>query len=175
MNERSQIREPTIYHYKLVRKLNLRTERKYSYFASGLVAIAAMGLLYDWIGAVYSALSLLLMLAIHTGVLWLTLRRVDEPSMKRWTFRRDWPWIGPLPIRDTTLSLFRRLHFHLFLVGCCAAVLLYPWAHPSVVVSLLYWHVWLLAPRVSLLWAMRRELGDGVLRLDSREVFYYHR
>jgi len=174
MGESSPAREATFYNYKLIRKIALRAESKYSYMSTVLLLFAVMYWLSGWIGLIYSAVGLALMLAVHALVLRITLRRVDEMSEKRWTFRRDWPWIGPLPIMDTQLALFRRLHFHLFLVGCCVAALFYPWAHSSLVISLVYWHFWLLTPRVNLLMALRRERGDGIVRLESKEVSFYH-
>lgn len=166
--------DPTIYHYTLKRKIALRPEGKISYLITALMAIAALYFIYGLRGLVYTFVGLATMLVVHALVMRITLRRVDKIAEKRWAFRRDWPWIGPLPVQDTQLALFRRLHFHLLLVGCCVAGLLYPWAHPSLVVALLYWHVWLLAPRYRLLMSLWRERGDGVLRLEASTVFYYH-
>jgi hypothetical protein len=170
----SAAHDTTFYHYTLIRKVALRPEGKYSYMAAALLAISALYLIYGRLGLIYTAAALILMLLVHALVLRLTLRRVDKRSEKRWTFRRDWPWIGPLPIMDTQLSLFRRLHFHQFLLGCCVTGMFYPWAHSSLVIAMLYWHLWLLTPRVRLLLTLRRERGDGVIRLESKEVSYYH-
>lgn len=167
-------REATFYNYTLVRKISLRPESKISYMSTALLIVAVLYFIDGWRGFIYSVLGVVLMLLVHALVLRITLRRVDKQSEKRWTFRRDWPWIGPLPIMDTQLSLFRRLHFHLFLVGCCVAGLFYPWAPSSLVISLVYWHIWLLTPRIRLLVALRRERRDGVVRLDSKEVSFYH-
>ncbi|WEK54253.1 MAG: transposase [Candidatus Cohnella colombiensis] len=166
--------DPTFYNYKLIRKVALHPERKYSYMVTALLVPLVLFLIYSWTGLLYSLLATALIMLIHIIVLKITLRRVDQLSEKKWALRLDWPWIGPLPIMDTQLALFRRLHFHLFLVGCCVAGLLYPWTHSSLVVALLYWHVWLLTPRIRLLLSLRRERGDGVIRLESREVLYYH-
>ncbi len=174
MNNKPVTGDATFYHYTLIRKVPLRPEGKYSYMATALLVISALYFIYGLLGLFYSALAIILMLIIHALVLRLTVRRVDKLSEKRWTFRRDWPWIGPLPILDTQLSLFRRLHFHLFLVGCCVPGMFYPWAHSSLVISMLYWHLWLLTPRIRLLLTLRRESGDGVIRLESKEVSYYH-
>lgn len=174
MDSQEAMREPSFYHYKLIRKIALRSERKYSYMSAALLVVAALTVIYGWLGLLLTGVALFVTLAVHAFVLRITVRRVDELSEKRWAFRRDWPWFGPLPIMDTQLSLFRRLHFHLFLVGCCVAGLFYPWAHSSLVIALLYWHLWLLTPRMSLLWALRRERRDGIIRLESAEVFYYH-
>ncbi|RED51665.1 transposase [Cohnella lupini] len=174
MDNPSALSDATFYHYKLIRKIALRPESKYSYMATALLVVSALYLIYGWIGLVYTVVGVVLMLLVHALVLRITVRRVDKLSEKRWTFRRDWPWIGPLPILDTQLSLFRRLHFHLFLVGCCIAGLFYPWAHSSLVIAMVYWHLWLLTPRIKLLLSLRRERGDGVVRLESKEVSYYH-
>ncbi|WP_256762237.1 transposase [Cohnella sp. WQ 127256] len=170
----SEMHDATFYNYKLIRKIALQPESKYSYMSTALLVLVPLYLIYGWTGLIYSAMGVVLMLLVHALVLRLTVRRVDKLSEKRWTFRRDWPWIGPLPKLDTQLSLFRRLHFHLFLVGCCVAGLFYPWAHSSLVVSMIYWHFWLLTPRIKLLFTLRREQGNGVVRLESKEVSYYH-
>ncbi|RKP45475.1 transposase [Cohnella endophytica] len=170
----SNTRDATFYHYTLIRKIGLRPESKYSYMLTALLVVSALYFIYGWLGLIYTVVGAVLTLLVHAFVLRLTVRRVDKLSEKRWTFRRDWPWIGPLPILDTHLSLFRRLHFHLFLVGCCVAGLFYPWAHSSLVISMVYWHLWLLTPRIRLLLSLRRERGDGVIRLESKEVSYYH-
>ncbi len=174
MIELQSKREATFYNYTLVRKIALRPESKYSYMSTALLLVTVLYFIDGWYGLIYSIIGAVLMLLVHALVLRITLRRVDELSEKKWTFRRDWPWIGPLPIMDTQLALFRRLHFHLFLVGCCVSGLFYPWAPSSLVISLVYWHIWLLTPRVRLLLTLRRERRDGIVRLEAKEVSFYH-
>lgn len=175
MADQPQERDATIYHYRLVRKIPLRPEAKYSYLTTGVIGLGAIPAIYGLIGLLYALAGLLIMFIVHAIVLRITLRRVDRSSERRWGIRLDLPWFGPLPVMDTPLSLFRRLHYHLFLVGCCFAGLCYPWSHSALLVSLVFWHIWLLAPRLHLLFRVRRENGDGVIRLASMEVSYYHR
>lgn len=175
MQEPIQERDAVIYHYKLIRKIALRPESKYSYLITGLMGLVAVSVVYRPIGLLYAVIGLMLMFVVHAIVVRLTLRRVDARAEKRWRIRMDLPWFGPMPIMDTSLALFRRLHLHLLLVGCCIAGLFYPWTPSALVVSLAFWHLWLLAPRFLLLLRMRREKGDGVLRLSSAEISYYHR
>ena len=169
------VSDPTYYHYQLIRKIHLRPESKISYMATALLGSAVIISVYGWMGLLATTLSLGIMLSVHTLVLRLTVRRIDEPWERRFAFRSDWPWIGPLPVMDTNLGVFRRLHFHLFLVGSCISLLSYPWSGSSWIVALLFWHLWLLAPRLRLLWQMRKEKKDGVIKLSSHEVSYYHR
>lgn len=175
MADQPQERDATIYHYTLVRKIPLRPETKYSYLTTGIIGLGAISAIYSWTGLLYAVGGLLLMFAVHAIVLRITLRRVDQSSERRWKIRFDLPWFGPLPVMDTLLSLFRRLHYHLLLVGCCFAGLCYPWSPSALLVSLVFWHIWLLAPRFQLLIRVRRERGDGIIRLASSEVSYYHR
>ena len=167
-------KEPTFYHYTLIRKIQVRPESKYSYMSTALLLFTVLFFIDGWRGVAFAAGGVALMLLVHALVLKMTLKRVDKLSEKRWSFRRDWPWIGPLPIMDTQLRLFRRLHFHLFLVGCCVSGLLYPWAPSSLFISLLYWHIWLLTPRLRLLVTLRKERLDGIIRLEAKEVSFYH-
>ncbi|MFC4303315.1 transposase [Cohnella boryungensis] len=174
MDDPQSRKDATFYNYKLIRKIPLRPESKYSYMATALLLSTVLYFIDSWRGLSYSFVGVIVMLLVHALVLRITVKRVDKLSEKRWTFRRDWPWIGPLPIMDTQLSLFRRLHFHLLLVGCCVAGLFYPWAHSSLVIAMMYWHIWLLTPRFKLLWSLRKERRDGIVRLESKEVSYYH-
>ncbi|THF74458.1 transposase [Cohnella fermenti] len=167
--------DPIIYHYKLIRKLNLLPEMKAAYVATALMGIGTLALLDGLTGLLFSLLGLLVMFVVHAIVLKITLRRVEEPAEKKWFIRFDLPWIGPLPVSDTSLSLFRRLHLHLLLVGCCVAGLFYPWTSSSLVIALIFWHLWLIAPRFYLLIRTRKELGDGIIRLEGSEISYYHR
>lgn len=171
----TSVSDPTYYHYRLVRKIQLRPEHNYSYMAAALLGPAVIVVVYGWIGLLAASLSLGIMLTVHGFVLKLTVRRIDEPWEKRFAFRKDWPWIGPLPVMDTNLGTFRRLHFHLFLVGSCVSLLSYPWSGSAWIVALFFWHLWLLAPRIRLLWQLRKEKRDGVIRLSSLQVSYYHR
>ncbi|WP_158594071.1 hypothetical protein [Cohnella faecalis] len=42
----SVVSEPTIYHYRLIRKITLRPESKYSYMATALLGTAALTVVY---------------------------------------------------------------------------------------------------------------------------------
>lgn len=165
---------PSFYHYTLIRKIPVRPEGRYSYMVTALLLIVFLFVIYSWTGVISLILAMALIVVVHASVLRITLRRVDIYADKKWRFRRDWPWVGPLPIRDTQLALFRRLHFHLLIVGFCVVGLLYPWGHSSLIIASIYWHIWLLTPRLQLLWKLRKERAIGIIRLEATEVSYYH-
>lgn len=170
-----QVNDLTYYQYKLIRKITLRPENRTSYLTAAVTGMVALILIYGWPAVLIVPAALGLMLALHAIVLKLTVRRIDEPWEKRFAFRTDWPWFGPLPVMDTNLGVFRRLHYHLFLVGSCFAAIIYPWLGSAWTISLFFWHLWLLAPRVQLMWLLRKELRNGVIRLSGNVISYYHR
>ncbi|MDG0795268.1 hypothetical protein OMP38_33920 [Cohnella ginsengisoli] len=88
-------REATVYHYKLIRKIPMRPETKYSYMTTALLGAGFVTGFYAWKGLECMAVGLIVMILIHAVVLRITLRRVDAAAGKRWSFRIDWPWIGP--------------------------------------------------------------------------------
>jgi hypothetical protein len=162
----------TVYRYRLLRKISPRREIGYSHAAAGLLCPVALTALQGWKSLPVAVLALPIMAALHLLVLRLTLRRVETVAFKRWTFRADWPGLGPYPATDSSLRLFRRVHAHLSLVGLCFAALFYPWSS-SLFVALVFWHLWLLAPRLWLLVLLRRENPDIVLRFDRGELWLY--
>jgi len=170
--QRDRPQEATIYRYRLLRKISLRREIGYSHAAAGLLCPAALAAIHGWMGLLGAFLALPIMAALHMLVLRLTLRRVETVAFKRWTFRADWPGLGPYPATDASLRLFRRVHAHLLLVGLCIAALMYPWSSPFFI-TLMFWHLWLLAPRFWLLVILRRENPDVVLRFESGELWLY--
>ncbi len=170
---RDSAREPTIYQYRLVRKIAFQAEIGYSHLAAGALCLLTLAAFRGWAGFFGAVTGAAFMTALHAAMCRVTLRRIDAAGHRRWTFRTDWPWWGPFPVTDTSLRLFRRLHAHLAVVGLCGAGALYPWVPPVFVVSLVYWHLWLLAPRAWLMWRLRREQGDHVLRFGSGEVSVY--
>ncbi|GGG24400.1 transposase [Paenibacillus abyssi] len=168
-------KESTIYHYQLIRKLRIRTEMLVSYAVIALLFAAFQYIFYNNDGLLTWILGLVMIIVIHWAILRLTMLRVDEPEDRRWGWRFKLPWSGYLPVQLVEHQLFRKLHRHLLWLGLCAVAVIYPWASESLMISMISWHAWLLAPRLILLRQLRKARRDGVLRLDEQEVLFYHR
>ncbi|MFC0395684.1 transposase [Paenibacillus mendelii] len=165
----------TIYQYQLIRKINLRKESKWSHLVIALILSVFQLLMYRMEGAIAIAVGILLTQVIHFIIIHLTLIRVDVPDYRRWSWLIQPPWIGYIPISHIELALFRRLHRHLLWLGLCAIGIAYPWANEAQMISLISWHLWFLAPRIVVLRKLKKMRADGILKLHTTDVSYYHR
>ncbi len=163
----------TVYQYKLTKKLVIRRELIQSHFILIAIFLGFQILLYgkeglfSWLAG-FAALQI-----IHIILLLITFIGVTEATDRKWIWRINPPWIGFKPANDISLPLFRRIHRHLFWIGLCIIAVLYPWIPASLMLSLVSWHIWLIAPRLLLAFYFRKQPKNGVLRLQSYEALYY--
>lgn len=168
-------KKATIYQYQLIRKIMIRKEHLWSHLSIILILMCFQLLMYRLEGVIALGIGIICTQIIHFFIIRLTLLRVDEPDSRRWGWRFSPPWIGYIPIAHIELALFRRLHRHLLWLGLCAIGIIYPWANEAQMISLISWHIWFLAPRLIILRQLRKVRRDGVIRIQSREITYYHR
>ncbi|NIK80055.1 hypothetical protein FHS15_005239 [Paenibacillus castaneae] len=171
----SDQKNATIYQYQLVRRKNIRPELVQSHMLIAAIFLAFQMLMFQIDGLFSWLFGFAVIQIIHIIIIFLTFIRVDEAADRKWVWRITPPWIGFKPANDIKLSLFRRVHRHLFWIGLCAAALLYPWIKESLLLSIISWHLWLLIPRLMLSFTFRKEQKDGILRLESRGASYYRR
>ncbi|MNZ66651.1 hypothetical protein D3C78_848820 [compost metagenome] len=165
----------TIYQYQLVKRIVIRSELIQSHLLIAAILLAFLMLAYQIDGLFAWLFGFAVVQIIHIIILLLTFIRVDEAADRKWVWRITPPWIGFKPANDIKLLLFIRVHRHLFWIGLCAAALLYPWVHESLMISVVSWHLWFLIPRMLLSTSFRKENKDGILRLSSKEASYYRR
>ncbi|PZD94891.1 transposase [Paenibacillus sambharensis] len=168
-------RNATIYHYQLIHKINIPQEVMASYMSISLIFGLFQFLMYQWSGLLSWMLGILIIQVVHYLIIRLTMIRVDEPDDRRWSWRSTIPWIGYVPVQMVDHGLFRKLHRHLLWFGLCMIAVIYPWAPEPYMVSLICWHLWTLMPRLVILHKLRKNRRDGVLKLQSNEVCFYHR
>ncbi|WP_219834689.1 transposase [Paenibacillus sp. R14(2021)] len=165
----------TIYQYQLKQKITVRDELYRSHLC--VLAILAIFLLimYRVEGVKALGIGIIGTQIIHFIIIRLTLIRVDEPDYRRWGWRVVAPWIGYIPTAHIELGLFRRLHRHLLWLGLCAIGVFYPWANEATMISLIMCHVWFLAPRLVVVRRLKKAKREGILKIASNEVSFYHR
>lgn len=165
----------TIYQYQLIRKIQIRKEIIWSHQFIILILTLFQLVMYTVDGVLATVIGIICTQIIHFIIIRLTLFRVDEPDNRRWGWRFSPPWIGYIPVAHIELALYRRLHRHLLWLGLCAIGVFYPWANESQMISLISWHIWFLAPRLVILRQLRKVKKDGVIRIQAKEISYYHR
>ncbi|MFD0961542.1 transposase [Paenibacillus chungangensis] len=171
----SEQQNATIYQYKLIKRKVIAKELIYSHILMAVIFVGFQILIYEMEGLFSWLFGFALIQALHLLVLLLTFIRVDEAADRQWIWRITPPWIGFKPANDISLLIFRRVHRHLFWIGLCFIALLYPWTKPSLMISLVSWHIWLLTPRLIVSFFFRKQHTDGVLRLQTKEASYYQR
>ncbi|MCK9859190.1 MULTISPECIES: transposase [Paenibacillus] len=164
----------TIYQYKLVRRKVIRPELVQSHILIAVILLAFQLLMYRMDGLFSWLLGFAIVQVIHLVILLLAFIRVDDAVDRRWVWGITPPWFGFKPANDIRLALYRRVHRHLFWIGLCAVAVMYPWIQPSLLISILCWHLWLIVPRMLLSLAFRKQRKDGILRLQKNEASYYH-
>ncbi|WP_274648384.1 transposase [Paenibacillus humicola] len=167
--------EATIYQYQLIRKINIRSELKWSHSISLLILLAYELVSYGIKGVIPFLVGLCGVLLLQIGIIRLTLWRLNETTGQRWGWRLQLPWAGYIPTAPIELALLRRLDRHLLGLGICTTGLIYPWAAESLFMSFLIWHLWFITPRIVILHMLRKEKRSGVVMLHGKEVSYYHR
>lgn len=165
----------TIYQYQLIKRKVVRPELVQSHILTAAILLGFQLLMYGMNGLFSWLFGFAVIQLIHLIILLLTFIRVEEAADRRWVWGITPPWFGFKPANDIMLMLFRRVHRHLFWIGLCAACLLYPWVSQSLIISVVFWHLWLIVPRLILSFSFRKEQKDGVLRLQKYEASYYHR
>jgi len=165
----------TIYQYQLVKRVIVKSELILSHLIIAAIFLGFQMLNYGVHGLFAWLFGFAAIQVLHLLIIVLTFISVTEAAERQWTWRITPPWIGFKPANDISLLIFRRVHRHLFWLGLCIIALLYPWTPPSIMISLISWHVWLIIPRLMLSFAFRKQRRDGVLRLQWKEASYYHR
>jgi hypothetical protein len=165
----------TIYQYQLIRKITIRKEYLWSHLFIIVILTLFQLLMYQLEGVIALGIGIVCTQMIHFVIIRLTLLRVDEPDSRRFGWRISPPWIGYIPIAHIELSLYKRLHRHLLWLGLCTIGIFYPWANEAQMISLISWHLWFLAPRLIILRQLRKLRHNGVIRIQSKEITYYHR
>lgn len=171
----SEQKNATIYQYQLIKKVVVKSELILSHLLIAGIFLGFQMLVYGMNGLFAWLFGFAAIQALHLIIILITFISVTEAAERKWIWRINPPWIGFKPANDITLLIFRRVHRHLFWLGLCVIGVLYPWIKPSLMLSLVSWHAWLLIPRMFLSLSFRKQRKDGVLRLQSKEASFYHR
>ncbi|MCR2807173.1 transposase [Paenibacillus soyae] len=171
----SEQKNATIYQYQLVKKVVVRSELILSHLIIAAIFLGIQMLVYGMNGLFAWLFGFAAIQLLHLVIIIITFISVTEAAERKWIWRVNPPWIGFKPANDISITVFRRVHRHLFWLGLCIIAVLYPWIQPSLMISLISWHIWVIIPRLLLSVAFRKQRKDGILRLQTREAFFYHR
>ena len=166
----------TIYQYKHVLKISIRPEMLLSYILCVLLLLGFQMLYYNMYGLFAWLIGFAAVQILHIIIILITFIQVNEAADRQWKWTIAPPWTGFMPANDISFTVFRKVHNHLFWLGIIIIGVLYPWLHPSIMISLITWHIWLLTPRILLnirLRKLNKKKQTGILRIQNKEVNYF--
>lgn len=166
----------TIYQYKHVKRIIVRNEMLISYLICTLIILAFQYAAYQLYGLFSWLIGFAAIQLIHLIIILLTFINVHEAADRKWKWSIIPPWTGFKPANDISFSVFRKVHAQLFWLGAIIIGVMYPWLPPSLMLSLIFWHIWLLAPKLLLNMRLRKftkKKKAGILRIQTKEVNLY--
>lgn len=177
--DRTLSKESTIYTYRLLKRVHYKPIFFQVYwiltvcaFIGAAIAISFASLSTGLIGVPVGVIGIPL---VQTLLLRLLLRTKVKHAPQSWSWSYRLPWFGYAPGTDTYIAMtkVRRLHFHvlwivLVLLGC-----LYPWLSPSLLGFLVFVHLWLLLPRLVIIFLLRKHSSSGYLKINENDSSCY--
>lgn len=169
-NRKAVSQNSTIYTYRLLQRVHYQPYYFYIYTAIGIGA-AAYSLLHlsplQFMGGMIGVP------LVHFFFLLLMLHTKEKRAAKTWRWYAGWPWIGYAPSGYLSLSRLRRLHRQLFWVLLLLAGCLYPWLPLPLLAFLGGYHLYLLFPRLFLLWRFRQHKEHGYVIINEKDTSCY--
>jgi|GEM_PF-623993 hypothetical protein len=165
----------TVYQYRLVSKIDLNPKLMQVYKITPFLFIAIESILFGWSGLVYGLIGLPLISLLRFILNRLTLLRVDNYQRQRWGWNITIPYMGYSPVSEVKFGLYRKTERTMFWIGLCVLGALFPWIGQSGFFGLLLWHLWLAIPGLIICFKLRKQYDEGVIKLESENISYYHR
>ncbi|BFH65930.1 hypothetical protein PAJ34TS1_65220 [Paenibacillus azoreducens] len=163
----------TFYHYKLIKRIPVTRLLVRCYLLLPYIALIAEIFLFSWMSMFYFTLAAPLVLWIHYVISRSVLLLSGSSYHKRWKFSMQLPWIGYITDQHISFRLFRKVYTYITGVGLLLFLIFMFLSPLAFVVSLLFWHFWLLLPRF---YAYARLAGlrkDGMIKFNNQDISYY--
>ncbi|WP_159888061.1 hypothetical protein [Paenibacillus puerhi] len=168
--ERSLSKNSTIYNYRLLKRIHHKPLMHYAYWLCTVLAWIGALLLIDPLPFGLVLFGVPVFHAIFLRLL-LQIKESYVPRSWRWSLRL--PWFGYAPASYISLSKVGRLHSQLFWVGLLVLACLYPWIGDRLLLFSVFLHVWILLPRLLLLFLLRRHRAAGLMKINERDTSCY--
>ncbi|MCD1261916.1 hypothetical protein B5M42_024280 [Paenibacillus athensensis] len=163
-------KDSTIYNYKLMKRMR-HSLVKIAFYLAMLAALAGLGLKHgSW--APY-LLSYPILLVAHVVLVRLYFQFTVGGMMRNWTFHWGFFWIGLLPVGNASIRLVSRVQLHLFWIGLTGLAVLYPWMPPNWMYALMLVHMWMLVPRLWMLFRFRPYRKAGLIKITGKDTSCY--
>ncbi|UQZ84876.1 hypothetical protein SK3146_04137 [Paenibacillus konkukensis] len=170
MKDKQLSKESTVYHYRLLQRIHYKPLYFQLYW--GL-----LGLVFVWdlirLQPFPLLLGLLLIPNLHTLLIYLYFKFKEKRPLKQWMFQYRLPWIGYVPTSYFALYRMMHLHIHLLWVTIVICCCFYPWVSINLIAHVIFVHLWVIAPRLFILFQLRKHAESGYLKLNEQDTSCY--
>lgn len=163
-------KQSTIYSYTLVKRIYHSLYKKILYF---LVLALAVFFKFDPANWHPFLLGYPIILVFHTLLVRIYFQFTIGMAMRGWSYRWGIFWFGSLPDGYASIKLVSRIQLHLFWIGLSMIILLYPWIPITWLISLMVFHLWILMPRLWMLFRFRPYRKNGLIKITEKETSCY--
>ncbi|MDQ0173732.1 hypothetical protein [Paenibacillus tundrae] len=163
----------TFYQYRLLKKKVIARSVIYSYLCLPVIMLFFNLLAFSWMGLLSFVLAGPITIWIHYVIARTILLLVRSSYTKRWRWSIRMPWLGYIPDQHFSYRMFVRVHFNICWIGLCIITVCLIWSPLSFTFALIFWHIWLLVPRLYVILFLSRERKDGLIKLTNQDVSYY--
>lgn len=165
----------TVYQYQLVNKIEIYPRLLLAYKITPFVCIAIVTILFGWYGLLYGVMGLPVIALLRFILNRLTLLRVDNYQRQRWGWNITIPYMGYSPVSEVKFGLYRKTELTMFWIGLCLLGAWFPWIKQPGFFGLLLWHLWLAIPGLTICLRLHKQHSDGIVKLETENISYYHR
>ncbi|MEK4371496.1 hypothetical protein [Paenibacillus sp. FSL R5-0473] len=163
----------TFYQYRLLKKKAIARSVIYSYLCLPVIMLLFNLLAFSWTGLFFFVLAGPITIWIHYVIARTILLLVRTSYAKRWRWNMRMPWLGYIPDQHFSFRMFVRVHLNMSWIGLCIITVCLISSPLSFTLSLIFWHLWLLGPRLYVVMVLSRERKDGLIKLNEQDVSYY--
>ncbi|WP_054954639.1 hypothetical protein [Paenibacillus dakarensis] len=165
--------QATFYQYQLLKKITLSKHLIGLYLILPCAAVASEMLLLSWDSFIYFLIAFALILWIHFVIGRSVLFIHGSVYPRKWRFSLKTPWLGYMPDQHVSFRIFRIVQFHTSWISLCLFVIMAFWSPLAFIISLLFWHIWLLVPRYFALVGCKNQHKGGMLKFSEQDISYY--
>ncbi|MNX58862.1 hypothetical protein D3C86_897150 [compost metagenome] len=165
--------QATFYQYRLLKKVTFPRPLVVTFLLLPLICVLAEIILILWTSVFSFIFSLPIILWFQLAISRSVLIIVLHSYSKRWRVSYKLPWIGYMPDQHVSYSTFRKVQLHTTWIGLCLIAILLPWSPISFVISMMFWHIWIMLPRYYGFLTLRRQPRGGLVKLNEQDISYY--
>lgn len=163
----------TFYQYRLIKKINFSNKLLLLYMILPCLAVLVEMYFISWTSLIYWILAAPIVLWVQYVISRTTVILTGYHYRKRWKFQLRLPWLGYFPIQHMNYRTYRKVQFYTFWVGIIVFSALIFWSPAAFIISLWFWHLWLMLPAMIIYFKLLRVPNGGMLKLNHQDASYY--